>query len=326
VASPAHACRRAGALCVKARQTKDRYKRTGQQAPLSPPDEPMADPARAQSALRWDRRLTRQNPSQDGDKVPPLPFLDHEGPIAFAHRGGALHNRENSMAAFTQAVALGYEYLETDVHATADGVLIAFHDATLDRVTDRTGVVAEMPWREVRMARIGGVEPIPLLVEVLEHWPQVRVNVDPKSDAAVQPLVEVIERTGTVDRICVGSFSDRRLRRIRVALGPRLCTSMGPREVIRLRLGSWGKLPKAIVSQDAACVQIPVRHGRILLAEPRLLTYAHVLRLPVHVWTVNNPEEMRRLVNLGVDGIISDNLVALRAVLREHGAWPSMEQ
>jgi glycerophosphoryl diester phosphodiesterase len=255
-----------------------------------------------------------------------LPFLDHVGPIAFAHRGGALQDHENSMAAFARAVGLGYEYLETDVHATADGVLIAFHDATLDRVTDRTGTVAKLPWREVRMARVGGVEPIPLLVELLERWPQVRVNIDPKSDAAVQPLVEVIQRTGAIDRVCVGSFSDRRLQRIRVALGPRLCTSMGPREVIRLRLGSWGRLPRAVVSQDAACVQIPVRHGRIILAEPRLLAYAHALGLPVHVWTVNDPQEMRRLLDLGVDGIVSDNIIALRAVLEERGAWPSMEQ
>jgi glycerophosphoryl diester phosphodiesterase len=105
------------------------------------------------------------------------------------------------MAAFNRAVRLGYRYLETDVHATADGILVVFHDATLDRVTDRTGTVAEMPWRELRMARIGGVEPIPLLVEVLERWPHVRVNIDPKSDAAVQPLVEVIQRTGAIDRV-----------------------------------------------------------------------------------------------------------------------------
>jgi glycerophosphoryl diester phosphodiesterase len=249
------------------------------------------------------------------------PFLEHDGPLAIAHRGGALDGRENSMAAFNRAVGLGYRYLETDVHATADGILVAFHDATLDRVTDRTGTVAEMPWRELRMARIGGVEPIPLLVEVLERWPHVRFNIDPKSDAAVQPLVEVIQRSGAIDRVCVGSFSDRRLQRMRVALGPRLCTSMGPGEVLRLRLAAWGVLPRIAVPSGPACAQIPVRQGRITLAEPRLLKYAHALRLPVHVWTVNDPEEIRWLLELGVDGIVSDNIVALRAVLQERGAW-----
>jgi glycerophosphoryl diester phosphodiesterase len=249
------------------------------------------------------------------------PFLERAGPLAIAHRGGTLDGLENTMAAFARAVALGYRYLETDVHATADGALVAFHDATLDRVTDRTGRVAELSWRELRTARIGGTEPIPLLVELLERWPQVGVNIDPKSDAAVEPLVEVLRRTGAIDRVCVGSFSDRRLQRLRAALGPRLCTSMGPREVVRLRVAAWARLPGAAVPRAAACIQIPVRHGRIPLAEPRLLGYAHALGLPVHVWTVNDPAAMRRLLDLGVDGIVSDNLVALRAVLQERGEW-----
>ncbi len=251
------------------------------------------------------------------------PFLDHDGPLAIAHRGGAFDGRENSMAAFAHAVAMGYRYLETDVHTTADGVLIAFHDATLDRSTDRTGRVADMPWRELRTVRIGGLDPIPLLAEILEQWPHVRLNIEPKSDAAVQPLAELIQRTGAIDRVCVGSFSDRRVRRMRVALGPRLCTSMGTWEVVRLRIGSWGNLPKAFISRDAACAQIPVRKGPITFAEARLLKYAHGLGLPVHAWTVNDPGEMRRLLDLGIDGIVTDNIVDLRAALQERGAWRS---
>jgi glycerophosphoryl diester phosphodiesterase len=102
------------------------------------------------------------------------PFLEHDGPLAFAHRGGAAGGLENSMAAFGRAVDLGYRYLETDVHATADGVLLAFHDSTLDRLTDRRGRVARLPWSEVSRARIGGVEPIPLLEDLLEAWPDIR--------------------------------------------------------------------------------------------------------------------------------------------------------
>jgi glycerophosphoryl diester phosphodiesterase len=252
-----------------------------------------------------------------------MPFLDHEGPIALAHRGGSLDGRENSMAAFARAVGLGYRYLETDVHVTADGVLIAFHDDRLDRVTDRTGEVARLSWREVRNARIAGVEPIPLFADLVASWPHIRVNVDPKSDQAVDPLVETIRRTGAVDRVCIGSFSGRRLQRVRAALGSRLCTSMSPGEVIRLRLAAWGLLPRAAVPVAPACVQIPRRRGVITLAEPRLLTYAHGLGLPVHVWTVNDPGQMSALLALGVDGIVSDNIVDLRAVLREQGEWRS---
>jgi glycerophosphoryl diester phosphodiesterase len=225
------------------------------------------------------------------------------------------------MAAFGRAVELGYRFLETDVHATLDGELVAFHDATLDRVTDRSGVVARLPWREVRVARIGGVEPIPLLREVLEAWPHLRVNIDPKADGSADPLVDLVRRAGVIDRICIGSFSDRRLRRIRAALGPRLCTSMGPQEVARLRMAASGLLPRAAVTRQAACVQIPVRRGRVLLAEPRLLATAHALALPVHVWTVNDRDEMRRLLDLGVDGLVTDELVELRNVLQERGLW-----
>ncbi|HEX9067077.1 MAG TPA: glycerophosphodiester phosphodiesterase family protein, partial [Streptosporangiaceae bacterium] len=107
-------------------------------------------------------------------------FLDHPVPLAFAHRGGPAHNPENSWPAFEHAVRLGYSYLETDAHATADGVLVAFHDHTLDRVTDRTGTIEKLPASEVTAARIGGTEPVPVLAELLAAWPDVRFNIDVK--------------------------------------------------------------------------------------------------------------------------------------------------
>ena len=108
----------------------------------------------------------------------PADFLDHHKPLAFAHRGGAGHFPENSWRAFEHAVKLGYGYLETDAHATRDGVLVAFHDRTLDRVTDRKGAIAELPAHEVAAARISGTDPIPLLEELLGSWSDVRFNID----------------------------------------------------------------------------------------------------------------------------------------------------
>ena len=119
------------------------------------------------------------------------------------------------MAAFARAVELGYRYLETDVQVTADDVLVVFHDERLDRVTDRPGEIGSLTWREVCAARIGGTDPIPLFADVLASWPDVCVNVDPESDRAVGPLVRTIQAAEALDRVCIGSFSDHRLRRHR---------------------------------------------------------------------------------------------------------------
>jgi glycerophosphoryl diester phosphodiesterase len=252
-----------------------------------------------------------------------LPYLDASRPLGFAHRGGSLEGLENTMAAFDRAVRLGYRYLETDVHATADGILVAFHDEVLDRVTDGRGPVRSRTWSELRRVRVGGREPIPRFTELVATWPDVRLNVDVKADAAVEPLVEVIRRADALERVCVGSFSDARLARVRAALGPRLCTALGPAEVRRLRLVSWRMLPRArLPAAGTACVQVPVRHRGVPLAEPRLIAAAHARGLPVHVWTVNDPAEMGRLLDLGADGLMSDDLVALRDALEAHGAWP----
>src|SRR5918994_2733612 len=228
--------------------------------------------------LRWPVPMRHRLP------CPPtmarFPFLDWPGPLAFAHQGAHVTGGpgENTMAAFEAAVALGYRYLETDAHVTADGVLVAFHDDNLDRLTDRTGLIGDLPWAEVRAARVRGGEGVPLLEDVLAAWPDVRVNIDPKHDAAVDPLVDLVRRTGTLDRVCFGAFSDRRLSRLRAALGPGACTSMGPRQVGRLLAASRG-LPAGRFT--AACVQIPVRSRGVPLATPRFVGAAHRRELPV---------------------------------------------
>lgn len=246
-------------------------------------------------------------------------FLDHPGPIAFAHRGGAAERPENTMTAFAGAVALGYRYLELDVRTTADGVLVVFHDDRLDRVTDRTGRLSELPWREVQLARVAGVEPVPRLEEVLATWPDVRVNIDPKQDAAVAPLAEAIHRAGAVDRVCVAAFSDRRLARIRSLVGPQLCTALGPGGIAWLRATSLGAARRRAYA--ATCVQVPARVGRVSLVDERFVRAAHHAGLPVHVWTVDDPATMGELLDLGVDGIMSDRPAVLREVLEARGRW-----
>jgi glycerophosphoryl diester phosphodiesterase len=247
-------------------------------------------------------------------------FLDGAVPLAFAHRGGAAGGLENTMTAFGRAVAAGYRYLETDVHATADGVLVAFHDQRLDRVTDRRGRIRELTWSKVQQARIGGDERVPLLEDLLGAWPQARFNIDVKADAAVEPLIAAIRRTGVIDRVCVCSFSDTRLAMVRAALGPRLCTSLGPREVLRLRSASWWGRGDTGGTPGVPCVQVPVRVG-LTVVDQRFVDYAHRLGMQVHVWTIDKPSEINRLLDLGVDGIMTDRIDTLREVYSARGLW-----
>jgi glycerophosphoryl diester phosphodiesterase len=244
-------------------------------------------------------------------------FLDLPRPHAFAHRGGAAHQPENSWRAFEHAVALGYSYLETDVHATADGVLVAFHDRTLDRMTDRAGRIAELPYSEVSAARIAGTEPIPLLEDLLGAWPEARFNLDVKDEPAVLPLAEVLGRTAAWDRVCITSFSAHRLGAVRRALPRPVCMSTSPVGVAALRLGVPGRAAQARLRQlSVRCTQIPIS----VATEP-YLRRAHAAGLLVHVWTVNDREVMARLLDLGVDGIMTDETEALKEVLTARGQW-----
>lgn len=244
-------------------------------------------------------------------------YLDHPGPIAFAHRGGACEQPENTMGAFEHAVKLGYRYLETDVHATADGVLVAFHDTVLDRVTDRQGAIADLPWSEVRQARIGG-QPIPLFEELLEAWPDARINVDAKGETSVEPLVAALVRGAAADRVCIAAFSTSRLQRLRGLTGGRVCTAMAPSEIGRLLVAG---LRVPVGRFHAACAQVPVRHDRVPIVHGRFLAAAHRRHLPVHVWTIDQEAEMDRLLDLGVDGIMSDRPALLKAVLQRRHLW-----
>ena len=247
----------------------------------------------------------------------PWPFLDHPGPLAFAHRGGAGEWPENTMPAFEGAVRLGYRYVETDVHVTGDGVLVAFHDDVLDRVTDRTGRIEDLPWSEVRRARVDGQEPIPLLADILGAWPELHVNIDPKHDRAVEPLADVIRRAGAVDRVLVGAFSDERIARVRAAV-PGICTSLGPMGTLQLGLAATGQAVEAL---DAPCAQVPPRYGDREIVTPDLVAEAHRRGVQVHVWTIDDTVEMRALLDLGVDGIMTDEPGRLRQVLEERGEW-----
>jgi glycerophosphoryl diester phosphodiesterase len=262
-------------------------------------------------------------------RAPRFAFLDHDGPIAFAHRGGITANGagENTMAAFQRAVDMGFRYLETDVHATSDGVLLVFHDHRLKRLTGMAGRLTTEPYESVRRLRVATSYAIPRLEDVFAAFPDVRLNVDVKAANAIGPLLDALRTTRSWDRVCVASFSDRRVRAVRTAAGPKLATALGPREVAALRLASRapGHRLDGIVVRGAACVQVPVRVGTLPVLDEELVATAHRLGLVVHAWVIDDPNHITALLDRGVDGIMSDDLDALRTVFSERGYWPQTQ-
>jgi glycerophosphoryl diester phosphodiesterase len=245
-------------------------------------------------------------------------FLDHSGVLAFAHRGGALEAPENTMAAFQYAVDLGYRYVETDVHATRDGVLVAFHDDRLDRVTDAKGLIAALDYAQVKTARIGGQHPIPLLADLLTTWPHLKINIDPKADTSVEPLIRVLKDLRAQDRVCIGAFSDARIARVRAAFEGNVCTSMGPRTVLRFRAASYG-VPVGDFVEGA--LQVPVRAYGMKLVDRRFVRAANERGLQVHCWTIDNAADMEWLIGMGVHGIMTDRPRLLKDFLVNRGFW-----
>ncbi len=246
------------------------------------------------------------------------PYLANHAFICLAHRGGGAEQRENSTSAFTAAQALGYRYIETDVQATADGTLIVFHDDTLDRTTNGTGTISALPYSTVREALIGGIEPIMTLEQALEEFPGICFNIDIKTEKALQPTLDLMAKMKCFERVCLASFSDNRLAKVRRNLGPEVCTSAGPQGVFALKLGSWG-LP--LSASPVQCAQVPVSEYGITIVTSRFITHCNNLGIAVHVWTIDEEAEMRRLIRLGVNGLISDRPTLLKQVAREEGVW-----
>lgn len=245
--------------------------------------------------------------------------------IAMAHRGGAAHpdlvGLENTTYAFQHAVELGYRYLETDVHLTADGQLIAFHDDVLDRVTDGTGPVATASAAQIASARIGETHPIPFLVDLLDEFADCRFNVDLKADGTPSVLVDLLDKLGAHDRVCVGSFSQHRIREFRIRAAGRVATSASPAEVGLFLAAPGGSIARRLTCGRVAALQVPHHRGALPVVNGALVRKAHAAGAQVHVWTVDDPEEMVELLDLGVDGLITDRTDLLKDLLVTRGLW-----
>lgn len=249
-------------------------------------------------------------------------FLD-PAPLAIAHRGGAATadniGIENSLAAFAHAYELGYRYLETDVRSTSDGVVYAIHDERLDRLTGAAEPIGAMTSEAFDLQRLDQREPFARLGALYEAFPDARLMIDVKSDDAVEPTCDVIRAQDAVGRTCLSSFSHARLARVRRLL-PGVATSASTREVVLAKLLPAPLLRLAGVP-GGVCLQVPHRRLGIPVVTRGFVRKAHALGQQVHVWTVDDPAEIRELLDLGVDGIITDRTDVLKDVLVDRGSW-----
>lgn len=236
-----------------------------------------------------------------GDWFAPLP------PRILAHRGLAVDVPENTLASFAAALAQGALYIETDVHASRDGQAMIAHDESLERVAGVTGAVAEFTADELHELDLGGGHRMPTLTEALLAFPEARFNIDVKSAGAAVAIARAVTDAGALDRVLITSFSSAR-RATTVRLLPGVASSASaPRFVLILILAKLGILPVvpwAVRGVDA--VQVPTRAGRLSVATLRVIRALHRAGLEIHIWTVNDPSEMERLLGLGVDGIVTD--------------------
>lgn len=273
-----------------------------------------------------------RTPAARRASLPEIPYLINSQPgplhravLGFAHRG-ADEAAENTEAAFARAVDQGYRYIETDVRTSADGHLVLFHDATLDRVTDSTGSLQDKTWEELSRVRVGG-EPLMRFDHALERFPEAHFNVDLKDRRAIAPFVKIVRQYGAQQRVLVASFSDRRRRAAVRGLQYAVAASPGLIGTAVVWAGArCGILPlikrMRLIGPAVCCVQVPVRYGRVRVVTARFVRQCHRAGLQVHVWGVDDPALMRSLVQLGVDGLMTDDGPELAAALGDLTRWP----
>ena len=277
----------------------------------------------------------------------PQPPTPAAGPFTgafqgLAHRGGGLEQFENSPAAFQHAAALGYRYIETDLQASRDGVLYLFHDDDLARCSTGTGLFSDHESEAIDKLRLKNGEAIPRLADILARYPDITLNADVKTDACIQPVTRFLQSSPYRTRLVLASFSTRRLRAIRQAVEEtpsdmfmadmfmadismtdisvsNLYMTGGQADIAALYAGQW---IGALRPPPICAAQIPPRHYGIELASPRFIRHCHAHHIKIHVWTINDPDEMRRLIRLGVDGICTDRPTILREVLAEFDMTP----
>ena len=244
-------------------------------------------------------------------------------PVVLAHRGGGNEAVENSLSAFAAMEEKGFTYIETDSRATRDGVVVLFHDDDLERTTDAQKKIAQYSWAELQNVRDHSGHSIVRFDEALQKFPHIIFNVDAKCWSVVKPLARIISQHGAAAHVSLASFSEARLRALRKAL-PGVRSSLGTSAIAMLVLSSYlpGFLGRALAkicvpgpARGAEAVQVPIEHMHVKVVTPRFIRLSHARGLAVHVWTINTASTMLQLLNMGVDGIITDEPTLAQKVI-----------
>lgn len=238
---------------------------------------------------------------------PPSSFLSLPRPRVFAHRGLAVDAPENTLLAFAKAIAVGVNYIETDVHVSHDGVSVISHDPDLTRVAERKVQVAQLTMRELRRVDLGAGQGFCSLSDALDAFPETRFNIDIKCSATVEPTIDSVLSAGAIDRVLVTSFSDRRRKRAVAGL-PGVATSASAGSFASALIAGKLRAPTLVKRflRGLVAVQVPETALGLAVTTERMLSQLHDAGVEVHVWTINDPIRMRELLALGVDGIVTD--------------------
>ena len=242
------------------------------------------------------------------------PYLDVPGVAISAHRGGSIEAPENTIESFEYSIELGSSYIETDVQLSSNGIPYIFHDDDLKRLFGKNIIFNSLHSDEIDELKLFDKYKIPTLESTLQKFPDTLFQIDVKTDEVVLPTMEVIKKTNSTDKVCIASFSSKRLKQVH-KLYPEICLSMGPFEVMKMLLASFGLYRNKVPGN---CLQIPIYQYGIKLVTKRFINYIHSIGLKIHVWTINDEDTMQKLIDLGVDGIITDRPKALKDLLSHH--------
>ena len=248
-----------------------------------------------------------------------LEYMNSSNIVPIAHRGASLAAAENTFESFRKAFDLGYRVIETDIHSSKDGTAYIFHDNTLERLTGESLKISDLKDVDIDDLKVNKSSIIPRLSNVFEEFPEGLFNLDAKTWEATIPITNTIKKMGCSSRVCIGSFNDKRIDAIIRELGLETCHSMGTSNVIKFYLGAQLGIEQHFTAQ---CIQLPVKQFGISLVTQTILRHARKLGIKIHFWTINNPKVMQKLLELNVDGIMTDDCVLLKKTMEEKHKWP----